>query len=44
MKTLTLIDGQEVAAIGQGTWHIGEQPGERKRGGRGAARRHRAGG
>ena len=31
MKTLTLIDGQEVAAIGQGTWHIGEQPGERKR-------------
>ncbi|NBK32809.1 hypothetical protein, partial [Pseudomonas aeruginosa] len=23
MKTLTLIDGQEVAAIGQGTWHIG---------------------
>lgn len=26
MKTLTLIDGQEVAAIGQGTWHIGEQP------------------
>ncbi|MGP5873974.1 hypothetical protein, partial [Pseudomonas aeruginosa] len=27
MKTLTLIDGQEVAAIGQGTWHIGEQPG-----------------
>ena len=31
MKTLTLIDGQEVATIGQGTWHIGEQPGERKR-------------
>lgn len=31
MKTLTLIDGQEVAAIGQGTWHTGEQPGERKR-------------
>ncbi|ELP1298214.1 aldo/keto reductase [Pseudomonas aeruginosa] len=31
MKTLTLIDGQEVAAIGQGTWHLGERPGERKR-------------
>ena len=42
MKTLTLIDGQEVATIGQGTWHIGEQPGERARG-RGAARRHRTG-
>lgn len=31
MKTLTLIGGREVAAIGQGTWHLGEYPSERKR-------------
>lgn len=29
MRTLTLTDGTEVPVIGQGTWHMGENPAER---------------
>ncbi|MBD2839321.1 aldo/keto reductase [Pseudomonas sp. JM0905a] len=31
MQSITFPDSTRVPAIGQGTWHMGEQPGERKR-------------
>ena len=31
MKTVTLPDGTQVPALGQGTWYLGEQPAVRAR-------------